>query len=163
MEIYEASQVSTVQQKGIAEVNLVHDISQSAYACIVDDVCRLIGTPKGQIAGVIPGLPCESFSHADASNMSQGNQYCHYRDHSNPLKPPRSLASCTTQSHLEMRNKAIRDDNMCRNVLASYFADKKDGFSYELIIENPVGALRQRPYMRGEQVEEALKRTTIDY
>ena len=52
---------------------------------------------------------------------------------------------------------------MAKNVLASFFMDRRDGFMYDLVIENPVGALRRRTYMRGEQVETALQRTTVDY
>ena len=100
------------------------------------DVCELSGISRGQIAAVVFGLPCESYSHADGSNTSREN---HHRDHSDPNKPPRNLESCTTKSHMGKRCKAMRDDAMCKNILASYFEDCKLGYDYELIIENPNG------------------------
>ena len=113
-----------------------------------------------RIGAVGSGIPCESYNHADASTISRGNLH---RDHSDPTKPPRPLESSMMPAHHIKRRKAIRDDDMCKNVLATFFADERRGLNYELIIENPVGPLRQRPFMRGEQMEKAINRTTIDH
>ena len=129
---------------------------------VILDVCEfeLSGISRSQIVAVVVGLPCESYSHADASNISRGN---HHRDHSGLNKPRRNLESCTTRSHMDKRCKAMRDDAMCKNILASYFEDCKLGNDYELIMENPVGTLRHRPFMRGEQIESKVRRKTVDY
>ena len=52
---------------------------------------------------------------------------------------------------------------MCKSILASFLQDKKDSYKYGMTIENPVESLRRRPYMQGEVVESALRRTTVDY
>ena len=152
--------VAHIESEAEAEVNLIHDVSTSAWTMLVQEVCSMAGIMTHQVGAVGSGLPCESYSHADASNISRGN---HHRDHSDPTKPPRSLESCRTPADHAKRCKAICDDDMCKNILASFFADRKRGLHYELIMENPVGSLRQRPFMRGEQMEKAINRTTVDY
>ena len=148
--------------KETAPINLLCDISECKFEQIITEVCAKEGISKADIKAVLYmcSLPCETFSHGDASNMSRDH---HDRDHSQPEKPPRSLEGCTTEAAKLKREKAIQHDNMAKNVLASFFRDRRNGFMYDLVIENPVGAMRSRPYMRGEQVETALQRTTADY
>ena len=38
----------------------------------------------------------------------------------------------------------------------SFFKDKSEGYSYKMIIENPVGSLRKRPYMLGERMQNKI-------
>ena len=123
-------------------------------------MCRKVGISVAQVAAVIVGLPCGSYNHANAPNISRGNNY---RDHSLADKPPRSKLSCKTQADRGKKNKAIRDDNMCKNILASYFRGKSAGHEYQLIVGDPVGALRKRPFMRGEQFEAVIQRNPVDY
>ena len=143
-----------------AWINLTQDISRCKFGDVIGDICHKLGIKKSQVAAVKCSLPCESLSPADASNMSRD---FHHRDHTNPTKPPRSLESCKTPEALAKRNKAILVDRICKSILASFLQDKKDGYKYGMTIENPVGSLRRQPYMQGEVVESALRRTTVDY
>ena len=52
---------------------------------------------------------------------------------------------------------------MVRNMVRSQANDRKQGWTYDMVIENPLGSLRQRPYMRGEEFEDTFDRTTVDY
>ena len=61
------------------------------------------------------------------------------------------------------RRKATKHDNMVKQLVRSFLRDRKNGAMYDLFMENPLGSLRQRPYMRGEAVEEELKRITVNY
>ena len=52
---------------------------------------------------------------------------------------------------------------MVRNMVRSQANDRRLGWTYDMVIETPVGSLRQRPYMRGEKFEDTFNRTTVDY
>lgn len=41
--------------------------------------------------------------------------------------------------------------------------DAADGMEYDMIMENPLGSLRERPYMKDDRTDRLLKRTTVDY
>ena len=63
-----------------------------------------------------------------------------------PDKPPRSWQSCKDQAALDKWQKAIERDKMVRNIIRSYTKDREQGWNYDLVMENPLGSLRQRPY-----------------
>ena len=48
---------------------------------------------------------------------------------------------------------------MVRNIIRSYTKDREQGWNYDLVMEKPLGSLRQRPYMRGEAFEKTFSRT----
>jgi hypothetical protein len=52
---------------------------------------------------------------------------------------------------------------MVRNLMESLIKDRERGLEYDLIMENPIGSLRHRPYMNGENVTDLLERTPVDY
>jgi hypothetical protein len=118
------------------------------------------GVDIHKVVEVKTSPPCETFSLADASNITRSN---YYRDHSDPNKPPRSLASCKTAADIAKRKKAIGHGLLLKDLVGSAIQDRKKGLKYELLIENPVGSLRQRPFMRGEELEEMLVRRTVNY
>ena len=111
----------------------------------------------GTVAG---SPPCETFSTADASNITRDN---FHRDHSKKDKPPRSKESCKTPAAHQKRLKAIAHDHLVKQIVRSYIKDQRDGITYDMIMENPLGSLRQRPYMRGEAIEKYLHRETTNY
>lgn len=84
---------------------------------MIQHICEQSGYAIERVRAVVSSPPCESFSLADASNISRDN---HYREHGDPTKPPRLLESCKTERAMEKRKKAIKDDNMIRNLLESY-------------------------------------------
>ena len=100
-EIHE-SPVSTIQHTAEpTNINPVHGHISQQVEKVILDVCELSGISRGQIAAVVFGLPCESYSHADGSKYIQRETI--HRDHSDPNKPPRNLESCTTKSHMGKR------------------------------------------------------------
>ena len=58
----------------------------------VDDAleaaCRAAGITMSEVAAVLLSPPCETYSPADCSNITRGNNY---RQHDDALKPPRKL------------------------------------------------------------------------
>ena len=130
------------------------------FTLLMKTICKLAEISMEECASFVCSPPCETFTLADASNLSRNN---HTRDHSDPTKPPRSAESCKTQLDWSRRRKAINHDNLVRRIVHSFLSDRKEGWDYELFIENPVGSLRQRPYMRGESFEELTDRKTVNY
>ena len=130
------------------------------FTLLMKTICKLAEISMEECASFVCSPPCETFSLADASNLSRNN---HTRDHSDHTKPPRSAESCRTQLDWSRRRKALNHDNLVRRIVHSFLNDRKEGWDYELFIENPVGSLRQRPYMRGESFEGLTDRKTVNY
>jgi hypothetical protein len=139
---------------------LIKELGGEHRGMMIKTICDQLGIERDQVRCVVASPPCETFSPADASNISRGNNY---RDHSDPDKPPRGVKSCHDPEDVIKRNKAVRHDQLVKNLVQSAIADRKRGYDYELVIENPVGSLRQRPFMRGEAVESLLERRQVDY
>ena len=135
-----------------ADVCLVQNLFDVPWGEMIDRVCNRSGISKEQV-GIV-------FSSADASNISRDN---FHRDHDDPTKPPRKLEGCTNPAATAKRTKALPHDYMVKTMFQSFFKDKGEGYSYKMIVENPVGSLRKRPYMLGERMEMEFTRTTVDY
>jgi hypothetical protein len=132
-----------VERKQVeAEVNLMHDISSSKDERVIRDVCEQMGICTEDLLAVVSSPPCETFSHADASNIGLFPNDNYYRDHKDPDKPPRSWESCKDQAALDIRQKAIEHDKMVRNIIRSYTKDREQGWNYDLAMANPLGSLR---------------------
>jgi len=127
---------------------------------LIQEIMKRAGYSMDRLRSVMSSPPCETYSLADASNISRG---WFYRDHSQPEKPPRSKESCVTAVHERMRQKAIDDDEMMRYLTESMLSDWEEGYVYDALIENPHASLRHRPFMRGERMEAAMERKTINY
>ena len=143
-----------------ADVCLVQNLFDVPWGEMIDLVCKRSGISKEQVGIVFASPPCETFSSADASNISRDN---FHRDHDDPTKPPRKLEGCTNPAATAKRTKALQHDYMVKNMFQSFFKDKSEGYDYKMIVENPVGSLRKRPYMLGERMEKEFTRTTVDY
>ena len=106
---------------------------------LVSKVTKLAGYSMYQLRAAVASSPCETFSLADASNISRGH---YYRDHQDHTKPPRWTASCKTAEQAFTWQMAIEHDNLVRYLMVSYEADIEAGHHYVFLIENPVGSLR---------------------
>ena len=127
---------------------------------LIRRIMEILGQPLKNLGTVAGSPPCETFSTADASNITRDN---FHRDHSKKDKPPRSKESCKTPAAHQKRLKAIAHDHLVKQIVRSYIKDQRDGITYDMIMENPLGSLRQRPYMRGEAIEKYLHRETTNY
>jgi hypothetical protein len=145
------------QKQGGVSMDLIPPRMQTG---LIREIMAKAGYTMDRLRGVMASPPCESYSLADASNISRG---FFYRDHSVAEKPPRSKESYTTAVHERMRQKAIDDDDMVRYLTESMLLDWEEGYAYDAMIENPHASLRHRPFMRGERLEAALERKTINY
>ena len=64
-----------------AEVDLMHDISSSDNERAIRDVCEQMGIQKEDLLAVMSSPLCETFSHADVSNIKPFPNDSYYRDH----------------------------------------------------------------------------------
>ena len=74
------------------------------FTLLMKTICKLAEISMEECASFVCSPPCETFSLADASNLSRNN---HTRDHSDRTKPPRSAKSCKTQLDWSRRRKAV--------------------------------------------------------
>ena len=96
---------------------------------------------------------CRTFSKVDSSNTTRGHNYrkCD-RDH--PTRPPRDSTSVKGR-------RAHKADRMVKHgiMVARYFEKELKARFY---MENPVGNLCRRPYMRGWEAE-GVRRVEVHY
>ena len=130
------------------------------YTLLMKSICQQAGIGREECAAFVASPTCETFTLADAPNLSRNR---HTRDLSDPTKPPRTVGSCKTPRDWERRRKALNHDNLVRSLIKSFVDDRKAGFQYKLFIENPLASLRQRPFMRGEEFEQLTVRRTVNY
>jgi len=127
---------------------------------LLQRICKIAGLECKDVRAMLASPPCETFSTADASNISRDH---FHRDHSNPDKPPRTMESCRNRQAVLKRERAIAHDLLVKQIVRSFVRDSSGGAKYDLMMENPLGSLRQRPYMRGVAIEEHLTRRTVNY
>jgi transposase InsO family protein len=102
------------------------------------EICRKAGISVGNVAGKLGFVPCETYSIADLSNVTRG---FHYRDHDSATKHPR------LDLGLE-RDKALAHDLLVSNILTAWACDRDAGYRHAMLLENPVGSLQHRPFMK---------------
>ena len=152
-----AEQTQELAAGQAVQMNLLPQLQMTG---LISKVMAMAGYSMEQLRATVASPPCETFSLADASNISRGH---FYRNHSMYTKPPRSRASCKTPEQVFKRQMAIDHDNLVKYLTESYMADKEEGYEYDFLMENPAASLRQRPYMRGERIEGWMQRKTVDY
>lgn len=120
-------------------------------------VRRRLGLPADyevQVQVVLVGMSpcCKTFSKADSSNQTRGH---HYRDHSHPDRPPKDMKSAKGK-------EAHQADRMVRKGIqvAEWFEERHGSRFY---MENPVGSLRMRPYMRKWVRSGRVVQRQVDY
>jgi len=116
-------------------------------------ICRQAGISMGCIAGKFGFVPCETYSVADMSNITRG---FHHRDHTIPSKPPRRDAG-------DKRDKALAHDLLISNILTSWMCDAEAGYDHAMLLENPVGSLQHRPFMRWLPTALGLTQRRVDF
>ena len=149
-------QCCAVQEQAI---RLIMDLSDLDVADYVQVICSVLGIKKSDVAAVLSSPPCETYSHADASNITRGN---HYREHGDPLKPPRSRASVQDSSAQKKRELAQKHDLMVLR-LTQQLVKTHEEFGVEILLENPVGSLSKRPFMRTTKWLQCVKRYMVTY
>jgi hypothetical protein len=88
----------------------------------------------------------------DAINVKRG---CHYRDHADPAWPPRIDGSTYGKV-------AAQHDTMNSNLVKSLVKVQKEN-GVHFAIENPLGGLRRRPFMKTLELQTAASQFTLDY
>ena len=116
------------------------DLLQGDPSTLVQRVCEALNLDPRQVLLVWASTPCETFSRADPSNITRGH---HYRDHSDPEKPPKS----DDLSDLKVL-KAVEHDQFLPRLQQMVAADRQRGLQYNFVFENPRASLRCRPYMQ---------------
>ena len=116
------------------------DLLQGDPTTLVARVCASVGIDPAHVLLVWASTPCETFSRADASNISRG---FHHRDHQDPERPPKS----DDLTDLKVL-KAVEHDRFLPRLQMMVAADRQRGLSYNFMFENPRASLRCRPYMQ---------------
>ena len=96
---------------------------------------------------------CRTFTKTDSSNVPKGHNY-RLHDRSNPTKPPKSRSTVKGR----MAHRADKMVKWAIRVLR-YFIREHEALVY---LENPVGNLCRRPYMRGLQAD-GFRRVEVHY
>ena len=120
---------------------------------IISTVCHFAKIVPEQLLLVWASPDCSTFSRADATNTSRGNEF---RDHSLWHRPPKDTVG-------DKRLQAIEHDGMVQNVLLSLQAMLRVHQHTLFVMENPEGSLRRRPFMIVFQPLLSLARHTINY
>ena len=123
------------------------------------EICEAAGINLKEVAAVFAGPPCETYSPADACNISRGNEY---RNHADANKGPRGWSTVHCEADKLKRERAILHDNMITNVIRSIVEERKHN-EFEVVLENPVGSLKKRPFMQTEEWKELTDLKTVDY
>ena len=123
------------------------------YARVQQDMSRRLGE-EVEVVIVLLGMSpcCRTFTKTDSSNQSRGHNY---RDHTHPHRPPRDRVSVKGRA-------AVEADRMVRQGIrvASWMAKHK---GVKFYMENPVGSLWRRPYMRQWEMSREVVRQQVDY
>ena len=69
-------------------MRIIMDLSDVQVEVVIQEICNAACITKEQIAAILASPPCETYSHADATNILRG---FNFRQHDNPLKSPREL------------------------------------------------------------------------
>ena len=126
------------------------DLSRCAANKMLAEICKAAGINIEEVAAVFAGPPCETYSPADACNISRGNEY---RNHADVNKGPREWSTVHCEADKLKRERAILHDNMIKNLIQSIVEERKHN-DFEIVLENPVGSLRKRPFMQTEEWKE---------
>jgi len=143
MEEVLAAESSREIADAITESNLIKmDLSKLPRKQMLKLVAAAAGIELDEIAAWLGGPPCETYSPADATNISRGNNY---RDHDDLEKGPRrNIYNAADRMKAEI---ARRHDSMIKNLTESLVQEKEE-HDFEIVLENPVGSLRKRPFMQ---------------
>jgi len=117
------------------------------------EICRRAGITQADVAAQMAPVPCETYSIAGRTNVSRG---WHYRDHTQPHKPPRPDGS--DKAHV-----AKQHDLLVSNILTAWKCDADAGFKQLLFMENPAAFLQHRPFMVRAEGMLGLVKSVVNY
>ena len=140
-------------------VRIIMDLSDEEMDDVLEAVCKAAGISREEVAAILSSPPCETYSHADATNITRD---FFYRNHDDPEKGPRLAKEGDTAQAAAKREKAINHDNMIRR-LTQQLIKFREVYGCEIVMENPVGSLCKRPFMRTASWLMAVTRTTVMY
>ena len=124
------------------------DLNSLSPQDMTAEICRLAGVTQSTIAAQMAPVPCESYSILGRCN--EGNGW-HYRQHQHPDKPPRDDNS-------DKHKMAKLHDRLVSNILTAWKCDADAGYHQSLFMENPVGFLQHRPFIkRAERMLQLVK------
>jgi hypothetical protein len=129
------------------------DLSKLGKKDIITAVCQFAKIDPEQLLLVWASPDCSTFSKADATNASRGNEF---RDHSLWHRPPKDTVD-------DKRAQAIAHDGMVQNVLLSLQSMLLVHQHTLFVMENPEGSLRRRPFVIVFQLLLSLMRHTVQY
>ena len=125
-------------------IRVIMDLSDKEIDDVIEAVCEAAGINKDEVAAMLSSPLCETYSHADATNISRD---FHHRQHDNPEKPPRKSEVGDTAQAIAKRKKAQNHDRMILR-LTQQLIKFREEYGAEIVMENPVGSLAKRPFMR---------------
>jgi hypothetical protein len=160
MEMCTAAEVIKGRKANFEEaVRVIMDLSNDEIDDMLEAVCTAAGISGEEVAAILSSPPCETYSHADATNISRG---FHYRDQDDPEKPPRAAKEGDTAQATAKREKAQNRDKMIQR-LTQQMVKFREKYGGEIVMENPVGSLAKRPFMRTASWLLAMTRTIVMY
>ena len=144
--------------------NEVMDLVETTPQALLEDVKRVVRERLGRPAGcevrvrvVLLGMSpcCKIFSKVDNSNKTRGHNYRIHTGKAGQNRPPKDRCSVKGK-------EAHKADRMVKRGIqvAEWFAQEQGARFY---MENPVGSLRKRPYMRQWVKSQQVVQREVDY
>ena len=145
--------ISSICSTQTTSVFMKRDLSKYTEGDMIAALCEELGLKSSDILLVWASPDCRTYSPADASNISRGNEY---RDHNDPFRGPKQTID-------GKRMEAIKQDNLVSSLLKSFLDASGKDKGINLIMENPMGSLRYRPFVWIYELLIGLERHTVDY
>jgi hypothetical protein len=117
------------------ETRVQMDLAEMSWELWVELACAKAAVHRDRLAGIIAGVPCTTYSHADASNKRRGRSW-NYRKVESERKEPQHLSG-TAKGDL-----ARAHDWISEGAITVMEASR-----LPWLLENPEALLRCRPHM----------------
>ena len=143
-------------QEPVSSTRVHSDILDNDPSTLLLRICHAAGVNPKRVLFVWGSPPCTTMSRADPSNTTRDN---HYRDHSNPERPPKSWDILDPKVRT-----AVEHDRFLPTLIQMVTADRQRDLNYNFMFENPQASLRRRPYMQISAWPRVLEvvRQTVD-
>ena len=141
---YVSIDISAVITAGKQEfrATIVQDLTVIPHGEMINWLIERLGVLREHIGFIWCSPPCRTFTPSDAANAGTSEKRilpCNFRDHTDPERPPRQPQHPGDR----FAELAALHDELVWSLLVSLLASE-----LKWIIENPVGSLNRRPYMR---------------
>ena len=124
-------------------VRIIMDLSDEEVDGVLEAMCNAAGINREDVAAIFSSPPCETYSHADATNISR---IFHHRQHDDPEEPPRIAKEGDIAQAIAKIEKARNHDRMIQRLTQQPMKFRKE-HGCEIVMENLVGSLAKRPFM----------------